>query len=286
MNGAPAPAGEARPARPPLQAVAMRRRLARLARGGLRAAALPLLSVTLLLVLWEIGCRAFAVPDFLLPAPSAIWRASIEAGPVMLGHTLTTLNTILAGFLVSILVSLPLAVAITSSPWLASAIYPLLVLTQSVPKVALAPILVVSLGAGETSRVVITFLVAFFPLVLSMATGLLAVPPELIELSRSLRAKRWQELVLVRMPFAVPFIFSGLKLAMTFAVVGAVVGEFVAADQGLGYQIASATAFFRTSLAFGALLILSALAIVLFQLVVLVERVFFPWSLPEGGARP
>lgn len=286
MSGPSAPANEAVPTRPTAAGPAIAARLSRLSRSLLRAAALPMLSVTLMLALWEIGCRAFAVPDFLLPAPSAIWRETIDAGPVMLSHTLATLRTILLGFLVSILVSLPLAVAITASPWLANAIYPLLVLTQSIPKVALAPILVVALGAGEVSRVVVTFLVAFFPLVLSVATGLLAVPPELIELSRSLRATRWQELVLVRLPFAVPFVFSGLKLAMTFAVVGAVVGEFVAADRGLGYQITSATAFFRTPLAFGALLILSALGIVLFQLVVLVERIFFPWSSPEGAARP
>ena len=161
---------------------------------------------------------------------------------------------------------------------MANAIYPLLVLTQSVPKVALTPIFVVVLGAGEAPRLVVTFLVAFFPLVTSLATGLLATPPELVELGRSFQMSRWEEMYRIRLPSAVPFLFNGLKLAITFAVVGATVGEFVAADKGLGYQIMAATAFLNTPAAFGALVVLSLLGIVLFQAVVIIEKVFFPWS--------
>jgi Amidohydrolase family/Binding-protein-dependent transport system inner membrane component len=150
------------------------------------------------------------------------------------------------------------------------------VLTQSIPKVALAPILVVALGANELPRVVVTFLVAFFPLVVSVAAGLLAVPEDLIELGRSYRASKLQQLYRIRLPYAVPFIFSGLKVAITLSVVGAVVGEFVAADQGLGYLITSSTAFFKTPVAFGAMILLSLMGIVLFQLVAIIERVFFP----------
>lgn len=259
-------------------------RRARKLRQALRPVVVPMLAVITLFALWELGVRAFSIPEYILPAPTAIYVATMEAREVMLRHTGSTLTTIMLGFVISIIVSLPLAVLVTSSPNVAHAVYPILVLIQSIPKVALAPILVLALGAGEASRVTVTFLVAFFPLVISTATGLLAAPPELIELSRSLRASRFQQLFLVRLPYSVPFVFSGLKLAMTFSVVGAVVGEFVAADQGLGYQIMSATAFFRTSLAFGALLILSFLGIVLFQAVVVVERVFFPWAAQEERA--
>jgi NitT/TauT family transport system permease protein len=233
------------------------------------------------LLVWELIVRLLGIPEFLLPAPSQIYVDTVAMGVVMIDHTVATLNTIMIGFVVSILISLPLAVMITSSPLIANAIYPLLVLTQSIPKVALAPILVVVFGAGETSRVLVTFLVAFFPLVISVAAGLISVPPELIELSRSLKSTKLQELTRIRLPYAVPFVFSGLKLSITFAVVGAVVGEFVAADKGLGYQILSATAFFRTPVAFGSLVILSVMGIALFQAVVLVERVFFPWSAQE-----
>lgn len=259
-------------------------RRARQIRQALRPVVVPTLAVIALFVVWEFVVKAFGIPEYILPAPTAIYAATMEAREVMLGHTLSTLTTIMLGFILSIVVSLPLAVLVTASPNIAHAVYPILVLIQSIPKVALAPILVLALGAGEASRVTVTFLVAFFPLVISTATGLLAAPPELIELSRSLRASRFQQLFLVRLPYSVPFVFSGLKLAMTFSVVGAVVGEFVAADQGLGYQIMSATAFFRTSLAFGALLILSFLGIVLFQAVVVVERVFFPWAAQEEKA--
>jgi NitT/TauT family transport system permease protein len=250
-------------------------------RQALRPVVVPLAAVLLLFAVWEAGVRGFGIPEYILPAPSAIYVATMEAQGTMLRHTGSTLITILLGFGISIVISLPLAILVTSSPTVAHAVYPILVLIQSVPKVALAPILVLALGAGEASRVTVAFLVAFFPLVISTATGLLAAPAELIELSRSLRASRFQQLFLVRLPYSVPFIFSGLKLAMTFSVVGAVVGEFVAADQGLGYQIMSATAFFRTSLAFGALLILSFLGIVLFQVVVVAERIFFPWAAQE-----
>lgn len=239
---------------------------------------LPTAVLVLLVIVWEASVHLFDIKPFILPAPSAIWVATTEIWGTVMGHTLATLNTVLIGFFVSIAISLPLAVLITSSPYVSTAVYPLLVLTQSIPKVALAPILVIALGANELPRIVVTFLVAFFPLVISMAAGLLSVPSDLIELGRSYRASRIQELYRIRLPYAVPFIFSGLKVAIALSVVGAVVGEFVAADQGLGYLITSSTAFFKTPLAFGAMILLSLMGIVLFQIVVVIERVFFPWS--------
>jgi NitT/TauT family transport system permease protein len=193
-------------------------------------------------------------------------------------HTQATTETVLLGFLASLVISLPLAVLITASPVVANGIYPLLVLTQSIPKVALAPILVVIFGSNELPRVVVTFLVAFFPLVLAIAAGITAVPPELIELGRACRANWWRELWRIRLPYAVPFVFSGLKAAITLSVVGAVVGEFVNADRGLGYLIVTSTAFFKVPLAWGALVLLSLMGIILFQAMVIIERVFFPWS--------
>lgn len=243
-----------------------------------RELGIPALAVLVLVVLWEVLVRAFKVPEFLLPAPSSIAVESWKVAGNLGMHSLATLKTVMLGFIVSVLVSLPIALAITSSPAVGNAIYPLLVLTQSVPKVALAPLLVVILGANELPRVVVTFLVAFFPLVISISTGLLAVPPELLELGRACKATWRQELVRIRLPYAVPFIFSGFKVAITLCVVGAVVAEFVNADQGLGYLIVTSTAFFKVPLAFGAVILLSAMGIVLFQLIVMLERWLFPWS--------
>ena len=235
-------------------------------------------TIVILFAGWEAACRLFKIPAYLVPAPSSIWSDTLQiAGPVV-GHALATVRTVMLGFIVSILVSLPLAVLITSSPLLAAAIYPLLVLTQSIPKVALAPILVVIFGTNEMPRVVVTFLVAFFPLVLSIAAGLISVPPELIELGRACKANRWTELWRIRLPYAVPFVFSGLKAAIALSVVGAVVAEFVNADQGLGYLIVTSTAFFKVPVAWGSLILLSLMGIVLFQAVAIIERVFFPWS--------
>jgi NitT/TauT family transport system permease protein len=243
-----------------------------------RGVLLPLGALVALGVAWEASARLFKLPKFLLPALSVIWVEFLSNIDLVLEHTLATLGTVLAGFGLSILISVPLAVLIASSSLVANAVYPLLVLTQSVPKVALAPILVVALGAGHTPRLVVTVLVAFFPLVTSLATGLLTTPPDLVELGRSYSMRWWEEMYRIRLPAAVPFLFNGLKLAITFAVVGATVGEFVAADKGLGYQIMAATAFFNTPTAFGALVMLSLLGIALFQAVVIIERTFFPWS--------
>lgn len=238
----------------------------------------PLIATACLFLLWEGACRAFGIPGYLLPAPTDIWNDTIAIGPTVAGHTMSTFKTVMLGFVVSILISLPLAVILTASPAIAAAVYPFLVWTQSIPKVALAPILVVLLGTNELPRIVITVLVAFFPLVISIATGLLSVPPELIELSRACRASKLSELLRIRLPYAIPFIFAGLKVAISLAVVGAVVAEFVNADAGLGFLIQTSTAFFKVPVAFGALIILSVMGVVLFQIVVAAERVFFPWS--------
>jgi len=172
---------------------------------------------------------------------------------------------------------------IASSPTISAAIYPLLVITQSIPKVALAPILIVALGANEMPRIIVTFLVAFFPLVVSSVAGLLAVPPELIELGRACRAGRFQELLRIRLPFAVPFVFGGLKVAAALSVVGAVVAEFVGADAGLCSLIQTSMAFFRTPLAFGAVVVLAIMGIALFEAVALAERLLFSWSSSVEG---
>jgi len=236
-----------------------------------------------LLALWEIGTRAFAVPSFLLPSPSRIWQEMTGMAPHLPRNILATLSTVLLGFACSIAVALPLAVAISSSPTVARATYPLLLVTQCTPVVAIAPILVVILGTGQLSRTAVAFLIAFFPLLVSTVTGLLAVPKDLVDLSRAMRTGFWQDLWLIRMPSAVPFIFAGLKVAISLSVIGAVVAEFVTANAGLGYLITQSTAFFNVPVAFGSVVLLAMMGVSLFGLVVLAERLLFPWS---SGAAP
>jgi len=247
-----------------------------------RMAAPPVATFLAFFILWDLSVRFLKIPTFLLPAPEAILWATLDVWDNVARHSAATIGTVLGGFLASALIGIPIALLLASSDLLNRALSPLLVLVQSVPKVALAPILVVALGANEVPRIVITFLVAFFPVIISTTTGLLATPRELLEFARSIRASRAQQLFRVQLPYAVPYIFSGLKVAATLSVIGAVVAEFVAADSGLGYLLLSATAFFNAPLAFGAMLLLSVIAILVFQMVAWTQRLFFRWSVSQG----
>jgi NitT/TauT family transport system permease protein len=243
----------------------------------------PTAAFVVLVVIWEAACRLFAIPSFLLPSPSAIVKAGLEISAAQwLGHIGATLRVALMGYALAIVVSIPLAVALVNWRLLSRTLYPILVIIQSTPIVAVAPIIVVTLGASDLPRVVITFLIAFFPIVVSTVTGLMATPEELIQLSRSLRAGRAREMLHIRLPFAVPYIFSALKISVTLAIIGAVVAEFVAAERGLGFFIMFSTSFFKIPQAFAGLAILVALSLALFQLCTLAQRWLVPWSLPKS----
>ena len=243
----------------------------------------PAAAFVALLLLWEAAVRVLAIPSFLLPAPSVVMQAMLATPlPVWLGHIWATLRVALMGYVLAILISVPLAVALASSRLLSRTLYPILVVVQSTPIVAVAPIIIVTLGASDLPRVVITFLIAFFPIVVSTVTGLLATPDELVELSRSLRAGRVREILHVRLPFALPHLFSALRISSTLAVIGAVVAEFVAAERGLGFFIAFSTSFFKIPSAFAGLVILVAISLALFRLVGLAQKLLAPWSLPKS----
>jgi NitT/TauT family transport system permease protein len=242
--------------------------------------AVPALTLAGAIVVWELASRLFRIPKFIMPAPLEILGEGWQWRYRFIEHTWVTLYETLGGFALSIVVGVPLAVLIVYSPWCKRALYPLIVLTQSVPKIAVAPVLLLMLGHGEIPKVFVAFLVAFFPVVVDTATGLAATPPELLDLSRSYRASAFKTFLKVRFPMALPFFFSGLKVAITLAVIGAVVGEFVGSDKGLGYVILSATSYWKTELAFSAIILLALIAIVLFGAVCLVERLVCPWLTP------
>jgi NitT/TauT family transport system permease protein len=240
-------------------------------------AVIPTATLIGVLLVWEAATRVFHVPRFVMPAPSAIVAEGWDWRYRFLEHAWVTLYETLGGFALSMAVGVPLAVLIVYSPVLRSALYPLIVLAQSVPKIAIAPVLLLVLGHGEIPKVVVAFLVAFFPIVVDTATGLAATPPELLDLSRSYRASAFKTFMKVRLPMATPFVFAGAKVAITLAVIGAVVGEFVGSDKGLGYVILSATSYWKTELAFSSMILLSLMAILLFGAVALVERLVCPW---------
>lgn len=249
-----------------------------------QAIILPTITFVVILAVWEGASRLLAIPSFVLPSPSRIVMGfeAISFSRWM-EHVWATLRVAMIGYFVSIAFAIPIAIGLTRSQTLSSCLYPLLVVIQSTPIVAVAPIMIVVLGSEDAPRIVITFLITFFPLVVSTTTGLMATPPELIELSRSLRAPVSREFTQIRIPFAIPYIFSALKISITLAVIGAVVAEFVAADKGVGYFIQFSTSLFKLPEAWAGLGVLVLMSLALFQLVELAQRVFFPWSLPKEG---
>ncbi len=237
----------------------------------------PALTFIGLVIAWEISARALHVPVWLVPAPSEIVAALIERGPVIFFHTWITFYETLLGFLLAIALGVPLAIAVTYSRALSNTIYPLILVTQSIPKVAFAPILLIWFGYGDLPKIVVAFLVAFFPVVVDTATGLRSPVPQVIDLARQRAASEFQIYTKIRFPSALPHFFSGLKVAITLAVIGAVIGEFVGAENGLGFLVIESTSHFKTPLAFGAMVLLAAMSILLFGIVAACERIVCPW---------
>jgi len=239
-------------------------------------------SVTLiaLVAIWELACRVFDIAPYLLPSPSAIASRMIEKPMLFWGHGWYTLYETFAGFILAVIVGLIAAAVIVVIPSVRDVLMPILLIAQLVPKVAIAPILLVWFGYGIMPKIVIAFLVAFFPIVVNMANGLVSVEKELLDLGRSLEASRWQVFWKFRMPAALPELFSGMKIAITLAVIGAIIGEFVGGDQGLGYLIIIANQELDTPLAFAALVVISLGGIILYALIEVLERIAIPWGQP------
>ncbi|ACI94463.1 binding-protein-dependent transport systems inner membrane component [Afipia carboxidovorans OM5] len=243
-----------------------------------RDATPPVLTFVGLLILWEASCRYFEIPRWLLPSPADIYQAFRESGHELWGHSLITLYETLVGFALSIAVALPLAVIIVWSPILRRTVYPVLLALQSVPKVAVAPLLALWIGFGTLSKVLVVFLICFFPIVVGATTGLASVQPAVMDLIRSLSATQMQTFIKIRFPTAMPHIFVGLKIAITLAVIGAVIGEFVGSEEGLGYIILVSSSQARTPLAFAALVLLTVMSVILYYIVEFVEKILVPWA--------
>jgi NitT/TauT family transport system permease protein len=248
-----------------------------------REYALPAGAIAGLVGLWQVACDVARIPVWLLPAPAAIVRDTWTWADRIPGHLWVTFTEVMGGFAVAVLVGVPLAIAIVYSPIVRRIVYPILLVFQSVPKVALAPLFLIWVGYGLQSNVLVAAIVAFFPMVVNTATGLDSVEPELLQLTRSLRAGALKVFWKVRLPWALPHIFSGMKVAMTLSVIGAVVGEFVGSDKGLGYLILTASSNMNTAIVFGVMVVLSALGIAVFWAVCLAEILICPWYLPPDG---
>jgi len=228
-------------------------------------------------VLWELAVDLFTIPEYLLPPPSVIVGAMGAEWRYLLLHTWVTTKEILLGFALAVMVGIPTAMAIVYSNHLERALYPLLVASQSVPKIAIAPLLIFWAGIGTLPKVLVAFLISFFPIIIDTVAGLRSVEPEMLHLARSMGAGEMRIFLKIRFPTALPNLFAGLKVAVTLAVVGAIVGEFIQADQGLGYALLQANAVLNTKLGFAAIIVLAGVGIALFVAVDVIERRLIPW---------
>jgi NitT/TauT family transport system permease protein len=236
----------------------------------------PIMVILGLLVLWEVAGRFFGVPTFILPAPSLI-ASSLDAHfALLLRHGWVTMLEILLGFGLSVGVGMPLALAIFLWPSFSRSVYPLLISSQTIPKVAVAPLFIVWFGFSLMPKVLIAFLIAFFPVVINTAVGLESIEPEKIFLARSMGFGPGATFFKIRLPNALPLIFGGLKISITLAVVGAVVGEFVGGDAGLGYLLLVANGSMDTPLLFAGIFGLTVLGVAFFLLIEIAERLAIP----------
>jgi NitT/TauT family transport system permease protein len=250
-------------------------------RRRIEAIAYPAGALLVCLGLWELVIIVFHIQPYLLPTPAAVFSTITGQWNYLISESVPTIIEVLFGFAIATIVGVAIAVAIVTWRPFEKAMYPLLVASQEVPQIAFAPLLLVWFGLGLTSKVIIAFLIAFFPIVVNTAAGMRSVPTEMLDLALSTRAHGFTILRKIRFPFALPNIFTGLKIGVTFAVIGAVVGEFVGAGSGLGYVLMTANGRLDTALLFAAIIVLVVMGLVLFLAVSLLERLLIPWHVSQ-----
>jgi NitT/TauT family transport system permease protein len=237
----------------------------------------PPLVILGFLAMWEICARIFHVPTFILPLPSAIAVEIWENFSWYAYHSFYTLGACILGFLLALVIGIAASVAIVYSRVLESTLFTLLVSLNSIPKIALAPLFIIWIGTNVTSKVAISMLIALFSIVIDTVLGLRSVDSDTLSMARSMRATPLQILWRIRFPAAMPYIFAGMKVAISLALVGAIAGEFVASQVGLGYVILIAQGMFQITRVFAAIVLLAVLGAALFYLIVFVERIAIPW---------
>jgi NitT/TauT family transport system permease protein len=239
---------------------------------------LPVAFIAVLLIIWELVARFGDVPQYILPAPSDIAARLVRSWDILWDALLVTTSEVLIGFVIGVALGIGLAIPIAYSATVRNTLYPIIVASQAVPKIAIAPLLVLWLGFDIWPKIAVTALMVFFPVTVTAAEGFTSVDRNLIDLLRSVHASQREIFFRVRFPHALPQIFSGLKVGITLAVVGAVVGEWVGADSGLGYLLVYANTLLDSTLLFAALFLLIVLGVVLFILVGVAERLLLPWN--------
>ncbi|WP_412030273.1 ABC transporter permease [Deinococcus yunweiensis] len=243
----------------------------------------PTLAILGFFVLWEVACRLFRIPAFILPTPSASIASLVQFAPAVAGHALQTLTTTLIGFVLSVVLGVALGALVGLNRTAYQALYPLLIGFNAVPKAALVPVLVIWFGVGAVPAALTAFLISFFPVVVNVATGLATVEPEPRELLRALGASPWEVVSKVSLPRALPYFFASLKVAVTLAFVGSIISELAASNQGIGVMMNQAASSFQVPLVFGGVLLVSAMGVLLYAVFALVEARLTGWAYRGQG---
>lgn len=246
----------------------------------------PAVLLALLFGAWWLFADWGSVPNYLVPTPGQVWDRLVTDWPFLLENSYITLYETVIGFVLATLLGLATAVLIVYSSTLEKTLYPIVLFAQVIPKIAIAPLLVVWFGTGLGPKIILAVLIAFFPVVVSGVAGLRSTDPELLDLSATMGASRWQTFRKIRLLNALPYLMAGVKVAVTLAVVGAVVGEFVGASEGLGYILLLANGNLDAPLLFADLLLMSAIGIVLFMLVEVTEAMLIPWHASRRPTAP
>lgn len=254
-------------------------------RGALLAVALPSITLVVLLVLWDRAVVHFQIPSTLLARPLDVLSElayGLKTGTLLI-HTWVTLQEVFYGFLVGALAGFALGALVAESTWTRLALYPFLVAFQMIPKVAIAPLFIIWLGYGVSSKVAFTASITFFPVVINTIAGLRSVDSEVLEMMRVFRATRWQAFYRVKLRFALPYLFASLEVAMVLSVIGAIVAEFVGATKGLGYLILQEMHQLETARVFAVLIVLSVVGIILSWVIRVIARAALFWHESERG---
>jgi NitT/TauT family transport system permease protein len=238
---------------------------------------MPFIGILTFLLVWQILATVLNVPTYLLPKPTEVLQSIIANFPSLTRNGWITTYEMIFGYLMAVFIAVPLAIAITSSATFDRLILPILLFFQTVPKIAIAPLFLIWFGVGTTPKVMVAFLMSFFPIIIDTSIGLRSISPEMVDLARSMGASNGQIFMRFRLPTSLPYLFSGLKVAATLAVVGAVVGEFVGADRGLGYLLLVANSNLQTALNFATIVALTSIGLVLFYIIEMLETLLIPW---------
>ncbi|MGH7771075.1 MAG: ABC transporter permease [Candidatus Binatia bacterium] len=247
-------------------------------KGSLKNIAEPLIFFVVLLLLWEILVEVIRVPSFILPPPRDLYTAFTAKFHILSSHAMVTFGEAVGGFALSFILGVGFAISVVYSRHLQNTIYPLIVILYAMPKSAFAPLMVIWIGYGLFSKIAIAFLVAFFPIVVNTVVGLKEVEPELLDLARIYKGSQFEVFRKIRLPNSLPYMFAGIKVAIVLSVTGAIVAEFVAANEGLGYLILQANYSLDTAFALVILLILALLSLGLFMAVEVIQKKLAPWS--------